>query len=432
MEPTPTPTNPESATSPITPTPKPKRRRLGLPTWALVLIAVVVVVGLGIALFMIFKGGPGGNSSSVYYDRPGYDRQSLGTGIGDPAAVSPVAVDSPVTAQQAKIIQACNIITPSDLQQNKFLLGANPLPGNIERMYFDGQGKGQLPVDDFNLPTDGNNCNYRLVNSNGIEISVYQPPVVTASAIGREVNRRFELLSDKDGIKTYTRKSGNDVYYMLWAGQAAVQLFVRSESPADAAKAPKLLDLATKNFANEIKNAAGPWQTAYKTPTFTKPIANACDILKADDVKTVFTTEASPLVQETIATATGVVRYGEDDSQPYNYVNHRCKRTPVRTSLRNAQSVTVETLSYLSDAPAKADMAFHHNSGKVTELPAKVGDEAFFSSGTQNEVVVRKGRVIVRLSFSNLHDNKSIVTEQQQITTLTPLAQTIVGRLTNL
>lgn len=419
-----TPNNPE-----VPPQNTKPKRRLGLPKWAMILVIAVVVIGLGIALFMIIRGNMGDNAANVYYDRPGYDRQSLSTGIGDPAALAPVAVDSPVTVQAAKVIQACNIISVSDLQQNKFLLAANSLPGNVERTYFDGQGKGQLPSEDFNLPNDGNKCNYRLLDSNRIEIDVYQPPMVLAGAVDREVNRRFEQLSDKDGVKTYTRKSGNDVYYMLTTGTAAVQLFVHSENPAAAERAPKVLELATKNFTNELKNAAGPWEAAYNTPTFTKGIANACGLLKADDVKTLFSVEASPLVQESIATATGVIRYGEDDSKPYSYINNRCKRTPVRTSLRNAQSVTVETVSYLTDEPAKADMDFHRGTGKTTEFSQKVADDAFFSTGVQQEVVARKGRIIIKVSFADLRDSKSTVDEQQQISKLTPLAQQIVGRL---
>ena len=200
----------------------------------------------------------------------------------------------------------------------------------------------------------------------------------------------------------------------------------------DDEAAPKLLDLAVANLSRELAQPTGPWKAAYSSPTFKQSSANDCGLIAAEDVKTIFGREASPLAEEKLATATGVVQFGGEKADPYSYIAQECLRRPVRTPEDSSvvrKSLTLQTYSYTNEEAAKSDMAYRRQSGQSASVSTKIGDEVLFSTAVQDQLMIRKGRIVLRISYNDKRTSQDAPPVDKQITTLVPVGQAVVDRL---
>lgn len=408
-------------------------------------VGVILLVVVLVAIFAMAGGSKsnkqgGQANASVTYDRPGFDRKKLATSIGDPAALVLKKTAAPTTYQGTKIVQACSVFGPDEIKQTGLTLEPHPLTVAFQRDYFDGQGQGVLnPFDELEpVGNDSNDCQFTLLNASDKQetlwIQVYQTPYSTVAGLNGSLSRNYQDIGSVGGLKAYKYKSsstdsGNTTTTLMRSGDAAVAV---TSSIADAAKAAAVLDKVATNFTRLLAAPDGPSKVAFDSPLMPEGAVNACDILTAPDVKSVFNQEASPIATESVATAVGVVYFNGDPSKTrYNYAAHDCQRQPVKSeadiSSFNTRYLKLEATSYRDLKGAETHMAFHKAKDKqVTEVNSKVGDDVFYSNptGYQEELTVRKGRFILEFSL----EDKQIA-KAQRIQMLTSLAKTVVTRV---
>lgn len=175
----------------------------------------------------------------------------------------------------------------------------------------------------------------------------------------------------------------------------------------DKSEIQAVLAKAAGNFTRLLTSPDGPAKATFASPLMPLTAANACELLLASDVTSLFGEEASPIVGEALTTAVGVINFRNDKNSERNFVTHDCERGAPGSEADafsfNTRAVKLEATTYRDVEGAKEHMLFHKaRDKKVTAPSQKVGDEAIFSAGfggIQEELMVRKGQII--LEFSN-------------------------------
>lgn len=405
------------------------------------IIAGVVLLIVAVLVVMAAKGGSDKktddtqNDDSVYYDRPGFDREKLSDGIGDPAALVFKKTATPVNYQGTGVVQACSVFGPDDLKQTGLTWRPHSLTVAFQRNYLDGQSNGTVRTSGA-LDGSGNvsnYCNYTLEsgeNGETLWIQVFQPPYSTAEALNYDISRKLGDGGMIGGLKAYkkTEKSiDTTTTILLRSGDSAVQIVTHL---SDSAKVSAVAERVAANFTRLLSAPDGPPAIEFDSPLMPEGAANACSLLNAGDIKSAFDTEASPFVTEAVATAVGVIKFTSEGKR-YNFAARDCERRPLISesdiSSFNSPSLKLEAITYREEDGAKIHMEFHKAIDKqVKQVSTKVGDEVFYSSttGSNEALTVRKGRYI--LQFSN---GDKQLSEDARIQQLTSLAQTVLGRL---
>ena len=125
-------------------TPPPRAPRRKKTIVALVGIAVVLIVGVvaGVLYSSQQKKPATADNNPVSYDRPGYDRKTLGNTVGDPLALSMTAKKEKQTLSDGSVvIPACSVLSQDDLQKQGLQLYASDYGFPVQQNYLSKTGK---------------------------------------------------------------------------------------------------------------------------------------------------------------------------------------------------------------------------------------------------------------------------------------------------
>lgn len=460
MEPTTQPqSQPGQHTSSLQEPPQKRPRKKVI---TLVIVGVLVLLGISVLIGQLSSNGTknGSDNASVYYDRPGYDRSKLGTGVGDPLAVKMSSDGQTVSYNGSPVIQACNLLRLDDFKKDGLLLKANTLPSVITRAYNDGVGKAAYnkvsgsSLTSFGLGIDVNNCNYVLEADSlaSISISAFQPFAVPASVVEQQIQQSYVASGSVEGMKMYLSKQ-KDVAKLADENERSEYIVVKPDKSGFlvSLKLPKgkedkkqaLLKTIAANFVHESKSPSAPAVTNYDSPVFKKSVVRACDIITNDDIRTLSGQDASPLALEGIASSVGVIEYAADQKTPqkYSYVSNECTRTTVGGGLSltggGEARLKAQVTSYLEDTPAKGQIEQnrHTNPSNKQNMPVSgVGDEAvaYFNNVGDAHLIFRKVRIVVDVSLDKITQRKlGVQSLSAAADKLTPVAQTIASRIQN-
>jgi len=434
---------------PLTPLPSPETvsppkpsfiTRQRLIVGAVVLVGILTIIGVS---FLIHPPKSSSNNDA-YFDRPGYNRQQLSDGVGDPMALTLKPSNNVITTTKSgAIIPACSVISPETLKSAGLILSANPVANVISRTYFDGVGNAPIESSEYTLPLsdEGNNCNYFLENSAGdLTLDVYQPTLVTAGAIQDEINRRYTpaAIAGLNGVEVFKRTSSapNTEAYLIRQGDVSLALRIRLKSDLSS-KSAALMKAAVSNLASLKTKPTGASTPIYDSPTYKVAPLLACTLMNNSDIQSLTGHDASPLVTEKLATATGVhVFSSAGDDTAYTYIQNECTRANIGLGsglVRGEdfnQTLTITTTSYNVVKGAEHVMADMGKDASSKVAVSGIGDEAVVYQNSVNEsiFVFRKSRHVVELNFNNiLQKNTNLNVPSVMAAKLTPFAKKAAG-----
>jgi hypothetical protein len=409
----------------------PFSRKVTVMIGAAIVIVLLVVVALVANKSSSSDKGASQDKSSLYIKQPGYENNNAG--IGDALALISKPEGPVAQYGGGNVIQACSVVTIKDVRDAGLKISANQLTGSVRRVFFDGLSSAQLkkPSDLF-LPfnDDSNFCQYYLEGKGSVEVTVYQPTYASKSAMDYELGKGYTLAPSINDLKVYQKKPGEKpdaATYVVRGDNFDAKLDITT--PNAEAKA-NILNVLAKRLG-EGAGGTAIQLFSYQSPIFTGDTVNPCFLLdNPDDFKKILGVDSSPLIEESLATAVGVI---EDSTTKklYNYVSHDCKRRSPEGSTKD-RTLLLDTQTYESEDGAKALLAFERSSGSLTknlqEVSPVIGDESFFAdtSGMDNALVFRKGRVVIHMSFY-LPQNNDAVPAEKRIEALRPLAEAIAS-----
>jgi hypothetical protein len=407
------------------------------------LIAIIGAAALVVVLTRHSTPKPAGASDAALYQvRPGYAHDNS---VGDPAALQ-TSLGSVITYGGQPVVQACGVLSPTDITALGLRLDNSPLTSTVQRTYFDGSGQGTVVTgSSSSLPRDEdtNSCTYRFDGSarDLVSLAVYQPSYANASAFNAEQSRRYTAQPDQHGVHVYlanpTGQAALDATtatYLLRGATANAQLLIIT---ANTAERTSILARVAANLAKAQTAPTGLPEFSLHSPIFTGgPILAACSLLTNDVYRAAFNVDASPLVQENTASAIGVIDDGPSSShspQRYNYADSDCVRhNSARTQLE-AVNLRVVTTTYETVTGAQSAMKFKRDESPFTSgvqsTPSTLGDESFYASKlaeANHALAFRKGRVIVVATFS-LPQNNNAVSDAGRLQVLMTAAQVMVN-----
>lgn len=395
------------------------------------LISGLIIVAVAVWFLMGGADKAGQDNTSLYHKRAGYEQ--AGAGIGDASALVSKYTNVVVEYGGAKVIQPCTVLALKDVRDAGLKLKANQLPGAVSRVFFDGQGSAPLPAaSDFSLPftDDSNMCQYYLEDEGEVTLTVYQPSYASEQAVNRQISRNFNPIADVGGLKAYVEQPGksgdNTSVYMLKGNGVSAQL--RLTTPDTAAKS-RLLDLTAQHLAQAAMTPTSLENFTYSSPIFDSAVVAPCSLSDPASFKAILGVDQGPLTQETLSSAIGVIEY--QGTGRYNFVTRTCKHRSADASTRD-KTLTIEATTYETTEGAVAATAFEKSGESLAKniqaITPVIGDESYFadSAGMSNAMTIRKGRVIVRLSFyvPQLDDS---ITPELRIQAMTPLAKKIAS-----
>lgn len=433
--PMPASTPPMTGTSPT----KPGRKGKLL---LLIGVSVVAIAIVGVIVSVITQKKPAskstGNDSGLVMNRAGYPNVA-DNGSADPLGLTQVSTGKVVSYQGQNVIQACSVLTLQDIRDAGFLTSSSSEIGSTTRTFFDGEGAGSIiKGSDLGVPfdQDTNSCLYKLENNGSASVSLYQSSYVNMDSVGTEIHGSYDGQPDSNGFKVYLyhdttgRALKNSNLYMVTGNGIAAQVVINTPT-ADTTGRDKLMNTITTNMAKALSTPTPLLNFIYKSPIFTGSSLNACDLTDNLIVKSLFSKDASPLVDESEANAIGIVS-SSASGKKYNYTESSCtRRTPAETYL-DASTVRVDVSTYETVDAAKELMTFERTgspfSKNIQDLPTTVGDESFFGdvATSDNCLVFRKGRAIVYVTF-NLARGSGSPSVSARIQVLTPVAQYILS-----
>lgn len=420
------------------PTPKPPKKRWPFSRKVTIIIGVTLAVVVLAVLAAMLGGSEKKTESdktgraSLYVQRPGYENE--GEGIGDATALISKATNKVVQYGGVNVVQACTVLTIKDIRDAGLKIEANQLTGAVQRTFMDGEGPGILPkASDSFLPFDNesNHCQYNLTDKGLVDLIVYQPAYVNQKAIAYELDRRYAPGPDVEGFQTYNythvdKDQPNDTTVFLRSPDISAAL--RTDMP-DKAIRDKIIKLTAQRLRQGLSTPTPIQEFTYESPIFTGKVVNGCKLVNNAEFKAVLGVDSGPYVDEMMSSAVGVIENYET-KELYNYVSHHCKRRSADGSTKD-KTLTVNIETYETVEGAKANTKFELNSGfakNVQAITPTIGDESYYAdtAGLDKAVVLRKGRIIVRVNYYLPRGNAE-VTAAQRIQALTPLVTSIAN-----
>jgi hypothetical protein len=436
---------------------RPRKKKL------LILIAVLILIVLAAVIFAVVKGKKSDSNNgqskvdtsdtSLYYDRPGYDRKTLRADVGDPMAIKLQAKNETQTLTSGvAVIPACSVISTSDLDKASLKLYVNGYGWPIQQSYLSKSGKASFGPDLNNMPlNDGTmSCSYGLVSQGkalkSVSITANQPFTVSDQIVTDWLDSlSFTAQPDIDGYKVFKKapKNADDsTSYMLRKDGNSVKL---TFSLIDQSKMDSLVETAAANLNSFAKNPKGISDVSYDSPTFTQKYPKACDLTDNEDIRLLSGVDASPLVREFWPTAIGVADFSSvsDYKTKTNYLRSQCIHLGNDPAYKSALSGTVNhplqvtTTTYENEqASAKGLLYLAVGEPNDTKMAKSgVGQEAYsFKRDGQNILAFRQGRVVVELTYDFAKQDKDpTVSDQAKYTEkLAPVAQKIADKLKSL
>ncbi|MGP3959786.1 hypothetical protein ACTWPT_27620 [Nonomuraea sp. 3N208] len=423
-------------------------------------LVLVLVVAIGVVILPKLRGGGGpgaedtqttgpnasGSVKLKNVPRPGYEKLAEDEGVVDPAALVEKPGEPPYKHAGSTVIPACNLMTFADLKKHGLVLNVNPLVPAYKRSYFDGQGKGPMEDgSDLFLPmTPPNSCDMALWPEGMLTISVFQESYTKASALDYEF-KDYVKRPAIGGVTVVEKKRGTSVVdkttrYLTFALRlektvAQVQLSVKAGSQLEAQKQAVLKTIAG-NLEEQTARPGGVTSISYDSPLITAKPGMACEVLNADDFRTLFRRHSAPFVTEEIGSAVGRTDFsiGTDirDPNEYAYVDTLCERNTGEGHRADGHRLRLQITSYMA-APAPAhNMKFGGPYDGAQPLSRPVGEEAYCVTKqyarSAGAVVFRKGRFLVTLTMTepNQQPNRD---PAQHCGRLSPIAERVAGRL---
>ena len=434
-----TPQLPTTPSSQPTPPSQPSRR-----LWIGIAIALIIV--LAAAWWLSHRSASkqaGQTDNSLTYDRPGYDRASLGGDIADPLGLKLSTLADPVKLNTGTAIAACSVITAHDITQTKLKLYPNAYGTPFQQNYIDKSGKASFTADLNNLPlgSDAPSCNYGLndPSKSGLQtvgITVNQPFTVSDQVVSDYVSR-YTPQPDMSGYKVYKKVSDiTGASYILKDADATVEL---SLDLKDQTIMDSLLKTAVANLKQLKNQPKGRVLPSFDSPTFMASYPKACDLIDNDDVKQLTGRDASPLVTERWPTATALADFSKtsDYKAKTNYVRNVCVRRAPQPGYNalgrpGDDTIQVTTTTYENETAASKGLVSvsvgdDNTKTKVTGF----GQEAYLYRDIKDHQLVvagRQGRVVVELLYNFAKQTDS---PDSMLQKLSPLAEKVAGKLTS-
>jgi|GEM_PF-1198450 len=407
--------------------PQPPRR----PLWLKLVLLAILLILIAVAIFGAYsskhkKSGTGSNSgdTSLYYDRAGYDRQKLASGVGDPMAIKLTAKDGAQTLRSGEVIlPGCSILTIQDIQNQGLRLYPNGFGYPVQQNYLDKSGEAAFAPNPNNFPlsSDSIGCHYGIDNGSkagstntnavdSIDVSVNQSFTVTESEIDRQISAlSYVKQADMGGYQTYkSTRNADQPSYMLRKDGTAITLDFDLTDPS---KVEPLVKKAVDNLTNLQTKPKGVSTVSYDTPTFIQKSVKACDLVDNSDMKQLSGVDASPLVRSSWPTGTGVADFSQVSNYKTqtNYLRNSCERLsnyPEYKTLvgTKSHSLQVTTTTYENSQAALQGLLYisvGEGNDSKTQAPA-MGNEAYLyrtPKDHQNALAFRQGRVVVELVY---------------------------------
>ncbi|MEQ4204484.1 hypothetical protein [Actinopolymorpha sp. B9G3] len=333
-------------------------------------------------------------------------------------------------------LDPCSVLPLTDVIELGHLPMANTLPTSIKRSFYDGVGRGPVEAPSYLSTFTGTyaRCAYAIEpGTKTIDVETYQSFNVFDEDVLAEIDRRYMSGPMVGGYATYSREGK---YFMLRGEGATVHLYT------DTGDGPKLLDRIARNLAALAQDPGGPAVVTYKSPTFPAPVARACDLVDNADIKAHTGKDASPLVEENLAGATGVLVFREvGDPTENNYIHNECVRHEGFAEESDADilvpdaGLRVATMSFLDAKAAHSYLSFIPVGGLDTNVE-EVDDLAdgaysYIAAGTGNfELAFQYERFVVKISPTEPWDPQE--DPGQVVDSLRPLVAKMTAKLDRL
>ncbi|PTM59724.1 hypothetical protein [Desmospora activa] len=329
------------------------------------------------------------------------------------------------------VVQACDIITVDDLEKVGLSLEVPFFA--LDRVYFDGEGKGELETPRGHRPSmNTNECKYVVRGKDSVIVEVYEPSYTSQSQLDYEMEYNFDAIPDIEGVKAYAYNNEDIREYRLQHDSLTVDINFNFLD-VDEKREKQLLPIVAKRLTQLEGNPTGPIRAEYESDLFSADFVNGCDYIKNEDFQNLFGEDAGPLVSEQISSS---VRQLLDAKDTYYYIEHRCARGFERFS-GEMKLLSIETESHVDAQSAagtfKGMKEAETNPAIGNELQEinPIGDESYYSESEDGiwRIKFRQGRVIVGMSFVDTELNS---TTEQKIERLTPIAQAVAERMKDL
>lgn len=392
-----------------------------------------------------------GSLNGPYYEREGYPRDKLGNGIGDALALELSRNSSSVSTNGAITYPACAVLTQTDIRQAGFKTRASASPAGVETKYIDGKGSGPVELSRFSLPSvDVNHCRYSLTDSQSVDLSIYQPFQVSDAAVSHELSRNYQpaTIAGISGVEVYKLKSESRL-----ASEDSLQYFVRKpgdfsfQLQATAKENPQalaegLIKTILSGFDRLAKSPEGSPIASYKkSPPYETSYLRACDFLDDKGMQALAGVPAAAFVTERIANATGVIQYNSlKDDTLYLFVENECERegasggvgvSSTGSLTSNTPTMVLNTYSFKEAKGAENYLTSVTQNAKESVDVPNIGDGAAVvrsKTGT-NQLLLRKGRFIVDMTYNPISQRGNLSNQQQYANTLLPYARYVVSKM---
>lgn len=377
--------------------------------------------------------------ASVYIERKGYFNES--GGIGDAEALFSEPGSSVVAFKGKNVIQPCALITIKDIRDNGLYIYANQLAGPVSQTAYTGQGSQAGTPSQYTLPIRRNSCTYTLQKDKPgdpavIDITLYQSFDANSRPLDDEVERRFTPRAGIDGtdFKVYKNIKVNNLSpdestYFLRNSSVAAELRINL---ADKSKEEVFLKLLAERLKKAETTPTPLVKYSYKSPVMAKEAYTSCELLSDVNFKQVLGVEASPLTNEKFATAIGITTR-IDNQKLVNYTTYDCRREIAKDQGDGAFYIQTETFEDASDAAHMFDFSQKPEAlaAGIETVSPTIGDGSFYGSpaAMRNALVVRKGRLIIYVSYQN--DRSPNVPAAEKIGKLRPVLESVVKGLRN-
>ncbi|MFI6309630.1 hypothetical protein ACIBEK_05685 [Nocardia fusca] len=377
--------------------------------------------------------------------RPGHEGDP--ESVADGAPLGEQVNASPSNYQGTPVVQACNLLTVTDLGRLGLPLSANPQPNiaTFERTYIGSDGSGPLRTNKVGIAhAQGfalNKCGYSFAAADGssrdsIRIAVSQQPYQPGAADmnGRIGAQQFGDVQVLSHLRAASDPDDNRGDVVMWINGVVAELDVTLTPAGFGAKAHDIATTVAANLQAQAAAPTGPSTITYDRTTFPADVLQPCPLLTPEAFTAVYHTELSPLVVEQPATAVGQTTFSDQhDSRNYNYVTVNCSRGTGQEDPGGRRALRLEITSYLSEQPARHNVAFGREQHNGKPVGTRLGDEAVVLDdasmpGAAGVLVIRKGRFVLELSARD-SDHADGLTPEQATTMLVPAAEVILRNL---
>lgn len=400
----------------------------------IILGVVLAVVALALVIMSLNKStSDSGDEKSLYTSRPGYEKEN--DGVGDATALIFKSTNKIVKYDGTDVVQPCTVLKIKDVRDANLKISANPLVGPIIRNSIDDTGAAKLPPPSTSfLPfaDESNFCQYFLNDQGVVQLDIYQPPYATEKALASQLERTFTPGTDMEGFKVYAKKidpkDPNQETIFFRSSNLSAQL--RIDTPDKTAK-EKIIKLTAQRLKQALTTPTPVEDFVFESPILKGKTPNPCTFVNNSDFKAAIGVDAGPLFEEKVGSSVGVVQ-DLDTKKLFNYVTHDCKRYAAEDGplVLNQKYITLHTTTFETEEGAISSTNFEQTSGVspgLEKVAPTIGDESYFGNtpGLQNALVVRKGRVVVRMGYYLPEHTNTTTPNDERIKVLSSLAKSI-------